>query len=272
VYQELPGNVSMPYLLARLESWVSTDSSYGERVLRIIDLMGDTDEAALARYGLAQRLKQQDAASQILNEGVRRWPDSPLLNYALLEPSLGALAKGVASPQILAALAHLSSEQRLVVQAVMLASQDKWSEVSALDAQLGSIPWTAPWAMQAAQLRVEWRARVGNRELRPRFGTEAIAIADRVLLSQSDGFWYALRALNAVGMDQPQLMLESIAAFAKLAVDKAGELSGEERVLVQSRAVQLLALLEELRTSSRIDAQRWREVQERLLKAQALLG
>jgi spermidine synthase len=272
VYQQIASTVSFNYLLRSMETWISTDATYRERILGVIELLGDTDKAAFARYSLALRIKQADAATQILTAGLQRWPDSELLNYAFMEPSIGLLASGKATPQLLTAASHLSVEPMLVIKAVTVATQEKWNELAAMDAQLAAIPWTAPWATQAAQLRVEWRARVGNKELRPRFGTEAIAIADRVLLSQADGFWYALRALNAVGTDQPQLMLESIAAFATLALDKASELSGAERTLAQSRAVQLRALLNELQINSRISATRWREVHERLLKVQALFG
>jgi spermidine synthase len=271
VYQEIADSIAFDYLLRCIQAWLATDSTYAERVLRVIELMGESDKAALARYALALKANQPDTAAQVLSEGLRRWPKSELLNYALIEPSLGALASGSASAQLVAATAHLSPQPSLVIAAAVSAAQQKWNELAAMDAQLAGIPWVAPWSQQAAQLRVEWRARVGNAELRPRFGGEAIAITDRVLLTHPDGFWYALRALNSVGMDQPQLTLESIAAFTTLALDKAASLSGDERRLAQSRGVQLQALLVQLENNARISSSRWHEVQQRMTKVQALL-
>lgn len=269
VYRELSPSISFDYLWRRMGTWASTDASVAERMTRLVEVLGDSEAAAYLRAAAALRADDAALAGEVLRAGLLQWPDSQYLNYAVFEPWL---ARADVSPEAMAAMRRLNGDTALVAAAVRLATQEKWSELAALDAQLEQVPWTTPWFMQAAQLRVEWRARVGNRELRPRYGTEAIAIADRVLINQPDGFWYALRALNAVGTDQPQLMLESIAAFARLAQERASALSGAERQLAGNRAAQLMTLLEQLQSDARIDAKRWREVRERLLKAQQSLG
>ncbi|MGC3983142.1 MAG: fused MFS/spermidine synthase [Steroidobacteraceae bacterium] len=271
VYQQLAPSLSFDYLWRHIATWMTADASTAERLNRMTALFGDSELAAYLQVVTALRANQPTLANQQLAAALRRWPDSQLLNYALLEPYL---AKSFADlpPEVANATRRLVGEPALVAAAVRLATQEKWGELASLDAQLEQIPWTAPWYTQAAQLRIEWRARVGNKELRPRYGTEAIAIADRVLLNQPDGFWYALRALNAVGTDQPQLMLESVAAFARLALERGKALSGEERLLAKDRAAQLMNLLDQLQSDSRIDNQRWRQIRERLIQAQAALG
>lgn len=271
VYRELLPSISFDYMWRRIATWATTDASVAERLERLTTVLGDSEPAANLRVAAALRANQSTLANQQLSAALQRWPSSQKLNYTLFEPYLAKQPGDVVPAEIAAAARQLVGEPALVVTAVRLATQEKWGELAALDNQLEQIPWTAPWFMQAAQLRVEWRARVGNRELRPRYGTEAIAIADRVLLNQPDGFWYALRALNAVGTDRPQLMLESIAAFAKLALERAKALSSDERLAAQNRATQLMSLLQQLQPDKRIDAQRWRVVNERLLKAQQAL-
>ncbi len=270
VYTELAADISFDYLWRHLSTWATTDAGTAERLNRLIETLGDTETTAYLRVIAAMNAKQPAAATPLIERGLQRWPDSQWLNYAALEPYLGSNEELPALA--LFAAQRLTGDAALVAAAVRLAVQQRWGDLAAIDGRLEQIPWTAPWFMQAAQLRVEWRARVGNRELRPRYGTEAIAIADRVLIDHPDGFWYALRALNAVGTNQPQVMFESIAAFARLANERGASLSAVERQLAKSRAAQLMLLLDQLRSDSAINAERWRVVQQRMLEAQALLN
>lgn len=272
VYRELSQSISFDYLARHISTWAATDASVAERLERLTTILGNSEVGYFVRMTTAARANQEAQAKQLLQEALQRWPDSQLFNYAALEPSLAELNASALPAGVINALQHLNGDPAVLVTAMRLATQEKWNEVAALDSQLEQMSWTAPWFSQAAQLRVEWRARVGNKELRPRYGTEAIAIADRVLLSQPDGFWYALRALNAVGTGQPQVLLESIASFARIALERGKVLSAAERQLAAARAAQLMTLLDQLQTETHIDARRWQQVRASLVNAQQVLN
>jgi hypothetical protein len=125
--------------------------------------------------------------------------------------------------------------------------------------------------MEAAQLRVEWRARVANPELRQRYGDEALAIIDQALPQQPTVVWYALRAMSALGTNRPEVELESIASFTRVANENLPQLSTDERQVIQARALALEPMLEPLLADSRLDAVRVRRVRDALQELLARL-
>jgi spermidine synthase len=271
---DLHEHVHIDYLSGRLAMWARTDHTANTRLQRLYAMLGDSEPAAVLRVLAAQRDDKATTteADPTVREGLSRWPNSQTLNYAMIELAINDLAAGTAKPEVKMAYQHLTGEPLMVANAMLMALKENWPALKDMDAQLAAVPWTAPWYKHAAQLRVEWRARVGNRDLRLRFGPEAIAIADRVLLSQSEADWYALRALNAINADQPQSMLESIAGFAQVVVSRQKVLNDLDRARMRPRAQQLQQLLASLQGLTALSAARLDEVNATFAKAMAVLN
>jgi len=263
IHREVAAQLSFDYIWRRAVLWAGSGPATLERMNKLADLLGDTDQSQLLRFMMAVHLKQPENAARLLAEGLRRWPDSVPLQYAAAEAQLTRSVPG--EPAITAGMAmQLPAEPALVVTATQHASQQQWNAVADADALLAKVPWTAQWGMQAAQLRAEWRARVKNPELRQRFGDEGIAIADRALVTQPDMFWHALRARSASGTSRPEVMLESIAAFCATVEQTKQKLTGSERRLARDRAIALTGLIRQLEGDSRVSAVRVAEVNKRL--------
>ncbi|MFT3907483.1 MAG: fused MFS/spermidine synthase [Steroidobacteraceae bacterium] len=265
VHREIAGQLDFAYIWRRVDFW-SGDAGTGglERLHALADALGDTPRAAQLRYMMAMRLKEPAIGRQLIDTAVMRWPDDSTLRYLAVEGELGALAQGGGSAEARANLRRLPDDALHVFAAMQAASSQQWDQVRALDAALSEIPWTAPWGLQAAQLRCEWRIRVKNAELRPQVGDEGIAIADRALNTQPDLFWYSLRAWSAVGTGRPDVELESIAGFAQTLQGIAAKLSGADLQIARSRAQSLQALLEELSRDPQSDPIRRTQVREKL--------
>jgi len=147
---------------------------------------------------------------------------------------------------------------------VRMAAVQDWQGLTQLDRSLSQIALTAPWGMQAAQLRVEWRVRVANPELRERYGNEALAIIDQVLPQQPTSIWCALRALSAVGTGRPEIELESIAGFTRAAEGGLSQQDPGERRALLERARTLTQLMDALAADEHLDRGRVATVRDGL--------
>jgi hypothetical protein len=237
----------------------------------VANLLGDTDTAQLLRYMMAVQMKEPGVGAKLLQEGLERWPDSVPLLYAMAEQQVSEPIRGTALMGPVAAVARLPEAPAMVLNTARAAANQDWDTVSAADDRLAAVPWTAQWGLQAAQLRVEWRMRDRNPELRQRFGDEGIAIADRAEVSQPDVFWHALRARSASGTNRPEVMLESAAMFCATAESIRDKLADSERRLVRTRAVELGEVLQQLNGDVRVDADRVKAVQAALQKVVGLM-
>jgi spermidine synthase len=264
VYREIASDISFEYLWRRCVGWSAGSKEALNRVGRMTQILGDSDQATLLRYMLAVRQQQPELAAGLLAAGLKRWPQSVMLRYADAAASLNTLAAGNGSDGHMSSVAALTGEPAVVVAAMQAAARQQWGAVAEVDQQLAQVPITEPWGPQAEQLRAEWRMRVKNAGLRQRYGDEGIDIADRAEISQPDVFWHALRALSAAGTNRPEVVVESIAAFCTTADSIIAGLSNGERRLVRERAVALQGLLAQLQGDGRVDASRYEEVGERL--------
>ncbi|HTP39646.1 MAG TPA: fused MFS/spermidine synthase, partial [Steroidobacteraceae bacterium] len=273
IHREIASQLDFGYIWRRLALAATPQNRQGlERLMRLADALGDSPRAVQLRYMMAMRLKQPDIARQLLADGVARWPDDGVLRYLSVEPELADLARDAGSPAARASLARLPAEAQLVFSGVVAATHQQWDQLRALDAQLSQVSWTAPWGLEAAQLRCEWRVRVKNPELRQEVGDEGIAIADRALNTEPDIFWYSLRAWSAVGTGRPEVELESIAGFAETLNGIARDMTPQEKALARERAQGLKPLLEQLGSEAALDPVRLQEVRDKMARALAALG
>ena len=271
VYRDLRDRLSFEYLWRRSILWAGSSESALRRMQGVATLLGDSDQGQLLRYMTAMNLQDVARGRQLLQQGLQRWPRSAPLLYAAAEQILGSDARPEAADELTALVARLPPEPAMVVKLTQAAVRQDWKQLSAHDQELASVPWTAQWGLQAAQLRAEWRLRDTNPELRQRYGDQGIAIADRAEVAQPDLFWHALRAASASGTDRPEVALESSAVFCATAEAVRARLSDGERQRVRARALELSPVLARLHGDERIDAGRLQLVEQRLQKVDQLL-
>lgn len=161
-------------------------------------------------------------------------------------------------------------EPAIMTAVAQAGARQDWSFVAAADATLANVPWTAPWAIEAARWRVEWRIRMGSGATRRRQGAAAIAIADRVVVSQPDANWQALRAWSGVAADQPEVTVESAAAFCAAIDGGSDRVAADLRPALRDQAVALLAAVRQLDDDKRVDGERRRIVLRRLTRLAGL--
>lgn len=266
IYRDLVEDLSFEYIWRRAVLWAAGGKPALERMNRVADLLGETDRAVLLRYMAAMHDKQAKAAAELLRDGLRRWPDSVPLLYALAETQVNEQARGSASGDLPSTATRLSGDPALVIDLTRAVSDQQWDRVAAADDRLADIDWTAQWGPQAAQLRTEWRMSVKTPELRQQLGTQGIVIADRAEVSQPDVFWHARRAWSAAGTNRPAVVLESIAMFCVTAEQSRGKLAAPEVKAIRDRGAGLLTLIGQLQDDSRVDAWRVIAVRDRLTK------
>jgi len=264
IHTQLNSALAFDYIGRSVMISTHADAQVALRLKQLIEALPDSDQREYLRFETAMRDGHPEEAEQLVRAGLQRWPASQPLNYALVQSHLDELAAKQPSGQVLAAISQLSGDAALVLRAVRLADGNDWQGLAQLDGALADVPLTAPWGLEAAQLRVEWRARVANPELRQRYGDEALAIVDRALPQQPTVVWYALRAMSAAGTNRPEVELESIASFTRVANENLPQLAAAERQVVQQRAAALALMLEPLLADSRLDAARVRRVRDAL--------
>jgi len=94
-------------------------------------------------------------------------------------------------------------------------------EVAMADAELAEIPWTSVWYSEALELRVNWRLWVTDARNRKRFGDEAISMIDRVAIMSPTLNLYGLRARAGFSAGRPEVVVESLSNYARLAMGMA---------------------------------------------------
>ncbi|MCC7462271.1 MAG: fused MFS/spermidine synthase [Gammaproteobacteria bacterium] len=268
VHRDLGGQLDFAYVWRRVVFWAGADRLPAlERLHALAEVLGDTPRSVQLRHQMAMQLHEPAVAADLLQQALARWPDDPTLHYLAIEPQMARLASGQADAAARAHLPYVPEDVRVILDGMSAAAAGQWDRLRALDTRLAVVPWTAPWGLQAARLRCEWRVRVGNAELRPMVGEEGIAIADRALSTQPDLFWYSLRALSAVGTGRLEVELESINGFARTLRDVSANLGPAERQMARNAAAALQPLLGELAGESQLDSDRYHEVREHFVSA-----
>ena len=269
IYRNLAADLSFEYIWRRAVLWAGATEATLQRMNRVAELLGDTDVSRQLSYMMAMHLKQFDIGNRLLQDGLRRWPNSVPLLFTAAEQQLSEAGRAISQPLAANALSRLPAQPAMVLNTMRDASSQDWPKVMAADAALATVPWTAQWGLQAAQLRVEWRMRVNNPGLRQRYGDEGIAIADLAEVAQPDVYWHALRARSAVGTNRPEVVLESAAIFCATVEKTIDKLADNEKRLVGVRAAGLVEVVKSLDQDNRVDAERVRVVLTRL---QSIVG
>jgi hypothetical protein len=200
------------YLARRLATLSATDSGAKDR---LSTLAGATDPQSQTGYEVnAVRLEadgDRDAAQDMIQQGLARYPDSDNLRYEYIQPWLTRLARGTASKEVTVQAAKLTHSADAVVRGTVLASQHRWTELSDLDGSLSEATWRDPWKLDAVMLQVQWRCQAeAASNVRRQRGDETLAMIDQAIAAQPAIVLYALRVQSALAANRPDAVVESI--------------------------------------------------------------
>lgn len=215
VFGALARRLSMSYIARRLSTYVALDPSERDRIARFGANLGDTPQGAYVRALSAMTGGDTDAGLRLFRESLGRYPDDPELRFETVRPFLASLAHGTAPPQVAEIAQALAGEPRLVLDAIHAAANERWDDLVAMDGDLAAIPWMRPWAIDALQVRVDWRTRVATPQARRAYGNEALAMLDRALVVQPTSALFGLRTRAALAADRPDAIVESISSYAQ---------------------------------------------------------
>jgi hypothetical protein len=200
------------YLARRLATLSATDSGARDR---LSTLASATDPQSQTGYEVnAIRLEvdgDRDAAHDMIQQGLARYPDSENLRYEYIQPWLTRLARGTATKEVTAQAARLTRSADAVVRGTVLASQHRWAQLRDLDGSLAEATWRDPWKLDAVMLQVQWRCQEEVAPgVRPQRGDEALAMIDQAISAQPAIVLYALRVQSALAAQRPDAVVESI--------------------------------------------------------------
>jgi hypothetical protein len=146
-----------------------------------------------------------DAAQDMIQQGLARYPQSEDLRYEYIQPWLTRLARGTATKEITAQAEKLTHSAGAVVRGTVLASQHRWDELRGLDDSLSEATWRDPWKLDAVLLQVQWRSQDGRQR-----GDEALKLIDEAICAQPAIALYAARVQSALAAKRSNVVVESI--------------------------------------------------------------
>jgi spermidine synthase len=252
------------YVARRLASLSGTHP--GARA-RLDILASGLDPASQSGYEVnAERLivgDDRDAAQDLIQQGLARYPDDDQLRFEYIKPWLARLARGTATKEVAAQASKLTGSADAVVRGTVLASQRRWADLRALDDSLGQAGWRDAWKLDAILLQVQWRCQEeGVGEVRHQRGEEALAMIDEAVAARPAIVLYALRVQSALAARRSDAIVESLWEYGHgLFADAAP--GQPERGQTKAALNELLQLLD--KQTGTADSARLEEVRGRLL-------
>ncbi len=200
------------YMARRLAMLAATDPGARDR---LIALANATDPQSQTGYEVnAVRLEadaDRDAAHDMIQQGLARYPDNENLRYEYIQPWLTRLARGTATKDVIAQAAKLTHSADAVVRGTVLASEHRWAELRDLDDSLSEATWRDPWKLAAILLQVQWRCQgEATASVRRQRADEALALIDQAVAAQPAIVLYASRVQSALAAHRSDAVVESI--------------------------------------------------------------
>jgi spermidine synthase len=218
IYRQIGGSLSFPYLARRNGAFVLLDPSLTDRTARMAQILGRNAPGEYVRAFYYRTIRQVSRSLELLRLAIDEHPRDDSLREEYLRPWFVALANDKAPPEVKEIAAGLGARPVAALAAARHAVKGEWREVALLDQQLSQISWTDAWHPEAVELRANWRLRVTNPAERRRYADEAVVLLDRVALMNPTLGIYGLRAHAGVAAERPELVLESVSNYARLAI------------------------------------------------------
>jgi spermidine synthase len=217
VFTSLRDQLSFPYITRRNAIFALLDPSLAERIQRMGVALGASAEAEYARASFYGLHRDQRRADETLKLAIAEYPGDPELRAEFLRNWLGALIRDEAPADVAEIAAGADPRSKFMIEMTRHAFKSEWPAIAAADGRLAEIPWLDPWYAEATDLRVNWRTRVTNPQQKKRFAEEAIAMIDRSCLLSPTLALYGFRARAGFNAARPEIVVESVAAYARLA-------------------------------------------------------
>jgi spermidine synthase len=203
------------YIARRLALQTATDPDVRNRMSILADTI---DPQSQTGYEVsAVRLAADgdpDAAQDMLQQGLARYPEDESLRYEYIKPWLTRLARGTATREVTAQAAKLTRSADAVVRGTLLSSEHRWAELHELDDTLAEAAWRDPWKLDAILLQVQWRCQeAAAADVRRQRGDEALVMIDQAVAAQPALVLYATRIQSALAAQRPDAVVESIWEF-----------------------------------------------------------
>ena len=221
VYGSLREQLSFPYMIRRNGVFLLIDSSLTDRLRSMAQILGESADGEYARAFYYRMIRQGQRSTELLRLAVDQYPDNAPLREEYLRGYFGELARDKASPQVAEVANALRGPSAALLAAARHAARSEWREVAIADASLAEIPWTDAWYPEALDLRVNWRTRVTSEDQTRRYGDESIPMIDRMTIMNPTLALYGLRARAGFAAHRPQVVVESVSNYARLAAHMA---------------------------------------------------
>lgn len=160
LHRDLAPLLSMSYVARRGSTYVVIDPSERDRMQRLGGTLGDTPQGAYVRALTAYGRRTGRGGPAPLPRGTRP-----------LSARCGTSLRGCTTAPRCSGARHriagtgrcrtgtAGDEPKLVLDAITLAAQEQWDDLVPLDPALAAISWVKPWAIDALQVRLDWRTR-----------------------------------------------------------------------------------------------------------------
>ncbi|HEU4781673.1 MAG TPA: fused MFS/spermidine synthase, partial [Steroidobacteraceae bacterium] len=262
-YGPLKDFVSYPYIARRISVFTMLDPSLSDRVARMAQILANDARGEYLRAFYYRMNRQTQRSTELLRLAIDEYPADDSIRLDFLRGWFNELAMDKAPPEIVEVAQGLNPEAASILAAARHAAKNEWRAVAIADVQLAEIPWTHVWYAEALELRVNWRIRITHEKERKRFGDEAILMIDRLAIMNPTLNLLALRTRAGFAADRPEVVVESLSNYARLALGmmRAG-ISTTEALRRDLKA--LGELLDEVTKLPGVDAARIAEVREEI--------
>jgi spermidine synthase len=255
VYRRLGESLSYPYLARRNGVFVLLDHSQADRLARMSQILGQTADGEYARAFYYRATRQVQRSQELLRLAIDDYPQSDALRLEFLRGWVPSLANGSAPAEISGMARDLTSQSVAVLAGARYAVRNEWEQLARADPLLAEIPWTHEWHPEAMELRVLWRLRVTSPEARRVYADEAVGLLDRLAVMNPTLNHHGLRARAGLAAGRPDVAVESISSYAKLAQSLVrGGVTPPESLREDARA--LMEILDALTEGSQGDPAR----------------
>jgi predicted membrane-bound spermidine synthase len=217
VYSALRDQLSFPYLARRNGVFAMLDPSLNERIQRMGFALDPGADGAYAHALFFRMRRDQPRADETLKLAMTEHPDDPSLRAEFLRNWVGSLIRDEAPSDVADIAASADPRSKFMLGMLRHALKSEWPAVAQADGELAEIPWTDAWYPEASELRINWRTRVTNPQQKKRYGEEAIGMIDRACLLSPTLALYGFRARAGFNSERPEIVVESVASYAKLA-------------------------------------------------------
>jgi spermidine synthase len=265
VYGALKDQLSFQYIARRISVFAMLDASLADRVARMAHILAGDARGEYLRAFFYRMTRQVQRSTELLQLAIDDYPADDSLRLDFLRSWFGELASDKAPPEIVEVAAKLNPRPASILAAARHAAKNEWREVAMAESQLAEVPWTDVWYAEALELRANWRIHITTPKERVRYADEAIMMIDRLAIMSPTLDLYGLRTRAGFAANRPEIVVESVSNYARLALGLIGAGLNTAESL-QDNVKVLRGVLDNVSTLPGADAARIAEVREEIRK------